>query len=452
VWTRTIGYGGAAVIRSSCTDTSGNLYVAGRFDGTVNFAKDWQGFDEKTGFCEAFITKIGSDGSYCWTHRFGDWKIDIAFGVCVDTSGGLYVTGEFRDTVNFAEDWSDTDIKVSQDGTDIFITKLTTDGDYCWTRTAGGQGHDHAYAVCTDSAGNVYMTGTFGEVVNFAADWGGSDVKTGTVSVYVTKIDADGSYCWTRMIGDSHGNLACTMCTDSNDNVYVGGEFNANPPDGTINFAADWGMNDTVQSYCSPQGFLTKIMANGDYGWTKVLASGDLETSRVSGLCGICNAGLFMTAWKAGKALVAFIDPATGVALWERAFGETRDELTPLCICSDDNSCVYVSGSFKDDANFGRSWGLDCTRSSAGENDAFIGKLNSRGGYRWVHTIGGIDEDIAYSICSDNTGNIYVAGSFGYSWWLAPYCVDFGKDWGLEDYKSSLDGHEQAFIIKLGKQ
>jgi hypothetical protein len=70
--TKIIGGLGADVVMHVATDASNNVYTVGTFRGTVNFAADWSGTDNKTsseGSSDIFITKTNANGSYGWTKR-----------------------------------------------------------------------------------------------------------------------------------------------------------------------------------------------------------------------------------------------------------------------------------------------------------------------------------------------------------------------------------------------
>src|SRR3546814_18634079 len=77
-------------------------------------------------------------------------------------------------TVNLAADWSCTYSKVSAGSTDSFVTKINSDGTYGWTRIFGGVGAETAGGLAVDTTGNVYASGSFTGTVVFDDDFGGS--------------------------------------------------------------------------------------------------------------------------------------------------------------------------------------------------------------------------------------------------------------------------------------
>ena len=141
--------------------------------------------------------------TYGWTKMMGGSSNDYGQSVSVDSSGNLYVSGYFSGTVDFAADFGGSDSKTSAGSRDIFVTRIYADGTYGWTKRIGGGSADYGWSVSVDTSGNVYVTGFFQSYMNFAEDWSGSDSKTsaGSWDIFVTRINADGTYGWTKRMG-----------------------------------------------------------------------------------------------------------------------------------------------------------------------------------------------------------------------------------------------------------
>jgi hypothetical protein len=190
-WTHRIGGSGYDIASAICTDSSNNIYVTGFFEGSVNFAQDWNGDETKNSLGDdIFVTKLDADGEYVWTHRIGGSDQEYTDSICTDPTGNVYIAGHFQGGVNFAGDWSRIDAKTSIGYEDAFVTKITAAGNYAWSRRIGGSDIDWARAICADTSGNVYLTGYFQDVVNFAQDWGGSEIKTsaGDRDIFIMKV------------------------------------------------------------------------------------------------------------------------------------------------------------------------------------------------------------------------------------------------------------------------
>ncbi len=259
-WTERIGANTADTAFSVTTDGLNNIYVAGRFTGTVNFNTDG-GTNNLTslGSDDIAIIKINSNGSFGWAKKIGGTGSDMARGIVTDGTNNVYITGFFNGTVNFNTDGG-ADSKTSAGGSDVFITKLNSDGSYGWTKKFGGSGADIGFGITSDSLGNIYNVGSFSGTVNFNTD-GGTDSKTsaGLTDIYMSRLNSDGSYGWSRKVGGTGDDIAYGVAADSVNNIYVSGGFSVN-----FNFNTDGGT-DNKTSAGSNDIFITKIIPQTYY-------------------------------------------------------------------------------------------------------------------------------------------------------------------------------------------
>ena len=68
---------------------------------------------------------------------------------------GIYFAGSYRGTVDFDPGIGVVN-KTSNGDFDIFVQKLTHNGDYLWVNTYGGPGNDAAYELCFGFS-NIFM-------------------------------------------------------------------------------------------------------------------------------------------------------------------------------------------------------------------------------------------------------------------------------------------------------
>ena len=81
--------------RGIAVDDSGNAYVTGQAsDPSFPLLHEYQAAQ---GSSDAFITKLAYGGSgnatLVYSTRFGGDSADIAYGIAIDDSGGVYITG-----------------------------------------------------------------------------------------------------------------------------------------------------------------------------------------------------------------------------------------------------------------------------------------------------------------------------------------------------------------------
>jgi len=60
-----------------------------------------------------------------------------------------------------------TDIQISAGGRDAFLTKINSDGTYGWTKTLVGTGSNSSSGITLDTNVNIYLTGGFQNTVDF---------------------------------------------------------------------------------------------------------------------------------------------------------------------------------------------------------------------------------------------------------------------------------------------
>lgn len=141
--------------------------VTGFFNTTVDFDPD-AGVDERTsnGMSDAFLIRFDNTLDYQWTQTWGGILNDKSYGLCVDTSGDIYVTGYFSDEVDL-DPSGNTDIHTSNGSGDIFLSKFETSSKYVWGLSWGGTLLDIGRGVAVESADYLDLVGSFHETVDF---------------------------------------------------------------------------------------------------------------------------------------------------------------------------------------------------------------------------------------------------------------------------------------------
>jgi len=449
-WTKTMGGESGDYGRSAAVDGSGNVYVTGYFFGTADFDPGPDTDDHTSvGGNDIFLTKINPDGTYGWTKTMGGTNVVYGHSATVDGSGNVYVTGRFEGTADF-DPGPDTDDHTSVDGSaDIFLTKINPDGTYGWTKTMGGTSSDVGHSAAVDGSGNVYVAGYFEGTADFdpGPDTDDHTSVDGSADIFLTKINPDGTYGWTKTMGGSMGDWGNSAAVDGSGNVYVAGYFV-----GTADF--DPGPGDNHTSTGSNDIFLTKINSDGTYGWTKTMGGETDDqgySARVDGSGNVYVAGYFVgtadfdpgpdTDNHTSRSYDIFLTKinADGTYGWTKTMGGIDNDygISPTV---DGSGNVYVAGSFQRTADFDPGPDTD-DHTSVGGNDIFLTKINPDGTYGWTKTMGGAGNDSGHSAAVDGSGNVYVAGYFQGT-------ADFDPGPDTDDH-TSVDGSADIFLTKF---
>jgi len=220
--------------RSVAVDGSGNVYVTGRFDGTVDFGG---GNLVSAGGDDIFLAKYDATfGDYQWSQRFGSTSNDVGYSVAVDGSGNVLVTGAFAGTVNFRGG-----NLVSAGGEDIFLAKYTPGGINQWSQRFGDIYDDDGESVAVDGSGNVLVTGYFIGTVDFG---GGNLVSAGGDDIFLAKYSPTGVHQWSQRFGGAGIDSGNSVAVDGSGNVFVTGRF-----ENTVDFGGGNLVSASAYSY-----------------------------------------------------------------------------------------------------------------------------------------------------------------------------------------------------------
>jgi hypothetical protein len=356
----------------------------------------------------------------------GGTGIDVANSLALDGSSNVYVTGYFNSTADF-DPSSSTDNLVSAGGTDIFFAKYDASGNYIWSKGMGGTSTDQGYSLALDGSGNVFVTGIFYGTADF--DPGSSTVNLvsgGNLDVFVAKYDASGSYVWANRIGASGNDYGTSLVLDGS-NVVVTGYFS-----GTVDFDPSSTATANLTSAGSNDMFVAKYDASGNYLWAKGMGGTDNDQGLSLALDGSGN--VLVTGKFSGT---ADFDPSAGTANLVAGTGTNNGFISSYTIASgtynsalllggytlatsvqsnaivkDDKGNIYLTGYFGGTVDFDPSSTATANLTSAGGNDIFIAKYDASGNYAWAKGMGGTSTDVGNSLALDNSGNVFVTGSF----------------------------------------
>jgi len=198
-WTKQWGtasneYGHALAVNAS------GIYVAGRTQGALDGNTNAGGYD-------IFLTKWANDGSKAWTKQWGASSTDYGYGVALDTTGAIFVTG-------YA--YGSLDGNTSYGGYDVFVTKWASDGTKAWTKQWGSSSDDYGRAIVVDSLGSIFVAGQTGGSMD-------GNTTAGSTDIFLTRWDDDGTKAWTKQWGTSSSDYGYGVALDNDGLLFVTG-------------------------------------------------------------------------------------------------------------------------------------------------------------------------------------------------------------------------------------
>lgn len=392
VWARSIGGSLDDESYSIDVDNSGNVYITGGFQGTVDFDPGTGSQLLTASQKDIFICKLDNNGAYVWARNMGGpgsgslGNTYVLKSLVVDAAQNVYYSGSFNQTVDF-DPGPGVHNLTAVGGFDIYMAKLNASGNYVWAKNIGGAMDDESNFITLDNNA-LYLTGSFRGTADFDPGTGTSNLTAiGGEDIFVAKYDTAGNYAWARNMGGGAVNKSLCIAVNKQGTggaVYTTGYFlgatDFDPGPGTA----------TLTSAGSVDAFVCKLDGMGNFIWAKNMggAGSDLGTYLVA------NA----------------------------------------------NEDIYITGYFQGTADFDPNTGVQ-NLVSAGGNDCFISVLNNAGQYVLAKSVGGTGSDFGSSIYTDFAGNIYTTGSYQNT-------ADFDPGTGVFNLTSAGSG--DIFVHKLG--
>jgi len=255
IWAKSIGGIFNDVGNSIITDVMGNMYVSGSYTDTVDFDPGVSSFNLiSNGSIDAFILKLDSGGNFIWAKSMGGISTDNGYSITSD--GNLYLTGSFKDTVDFDPGVGIFNL-ISNGNNDVFIQKLDANGNFIWAKSFGAASGEAGFSIALDDSANVYVTGVFQSIVDFDPGVGIFNLTSnGSTDIFIQKLDSSGTFVWARSMGGGLGDAGYSITSDGN--VYVIGYFQ-----GTVDFDPGVGIFN-LTSNGSTDIFIQKLNAAGN--------------------------------------------------------------------------------------------------------------------------------------------------------------------------------------------
>lgn len=256
VWANRMGGSGDDRGNSIALDASSNVHITGYFTGNVSGIANLN----SAGQTDIFILKLTSAGTLAWSKKFGNGGLDEGNGITVSSNGNVYSTGTFQVTVNFGSSANFTTVGGAY--WDIYILKLSANGNFVWAKQIGSVFEDRGFAVTTDAAENVYTTGYFSDVADFDPGTGVYNLtgNSNSKDPFIVKLDAAGNFVWAKNVGSWLADHGYSIDVDGTGNVYTTGYFQSvadfDPGPGVYNMTAN-----------GQDIFLLKLTSAGNFGW-----------------------------------------------------------------------------------------------------------------------------------------------------------------------------------------
>jgi hypothetical protein len=241
IWAKDLG--SASFCYGLTVDNNNNVITCGYFSGVGDFDPGAAVFNlTAAANTDMFISKLDVNGNFVWAKRIGGPVNDAAYGaLATDATGNVFMATPFVGTLDV--DPGPAVFNLTSSGSyDAMIVKLTAAGDFAWGKKWGASGGDEAYALDTDTDGNVYVAGHCSGTLDFDTgpaefflNGGGGDgciVKYNNAGTFLTAV---------RTVGNGGSTILSLLITPANEILstgYFGATCDFNPGTGVFNITA----------------------------------------------------------------------------------------------------------------------------------------------------------------------------------------------------------------------
>lgn len=354
-----MGSSGFETVEAMTTDPFGNIWMAGTFEGTVDFDPDTGStlITNTTGFSETFICSYDSMGGLRFVFPMPGL---LAEDMETDSSGNLYLTGSHTGNVD-ADPGPGVDILPAFGGPDICILSYNPVGEYRWGVGLGSPALDEGRSISLDAQGNVMVAAHFFLTLGFEINGTPDSVSSaGGLDILVTKLDQNGNLKLLKSFG--------------------GPGMEELPVIGTT--------TDTAGGYWLSMGFQDSLTVNASTGPITLNSNGDSDLAIVR------------------------LDTSVQVTTAFSIGGTGRD--LPANLAVDRNMNLYLTGTYRDSIDADPGPGTQM-HVSQGEQDIIILACLDQGTYRWSTSTGGSfsENDPTVNYVNSSSGPIlYHSASF----------------------------------------
>lgn len=169
------------------------------------------------GSYDFWVIKISATGAIVWEKSFGGDEIDEAWSITKSGDGNFIIAGDTRS--------NDVDVSNNLGAADLWLIKISTNGELLWEKSIGGTSFDVARDISPTQDGGFLVAGS-----SRSNDIDVSENK-GQNDAWAVKIDSNGTIEWEKAVGGTNIDFAYGIVELNNKKVIVVGDTTSNDED-----------------------------------------------------------------------------------------------------------------------------------------------------------------------------------------------------------------------------
>lgn len=371
-------------------DSANNIIVAGWTESRDFPTKNTPGITHNRGSVDAFVCKFSPQGSLLWSTILGGANSDYIGSVAVDSDDNIIVVGETHSADFPIRDAYDSTFS----GVDVFVSKFSSEGSLLWSTFLGGSTYNSGKSVAVDLNDNIVIVG-YTESSDFPTKSAYDSTFDGLTDVFVSKLSSTGNFLWSTFLGGNETEWRASVIVDHSDNIIVTGETGSGdfPTRDAYNSNPNGWADAFVSKFSSTGNLLWSTYLGGNDEDDGNSIAVDRENNIV--IVGNTESADFPTknAYDStyhgdyGDIFVSKFSTG-GSLLWSTFLGGYETEAFPSAAIDSANNIIVVGMTTSKDFPIKNAY--DSTLN--GWQDIFICKFALEGNLLWSTFLGGTDE------------------------------------------------------------
>lgn len=387
VWSELIGGPGNTIANGVAADRSGNVVIAGDFDGDLRIGDTSLSTSAFT--TDGLVAKFSASGSPLWAKQFGSTNGDSATAVTVADDGTVFAVGHY-----------DKDV--------YLVAYKGSNGAVLWAEALGGASTDTGFGLVINSRGEVVIVAG----LQGSGSFGGDVLKSaGSYDIVIAAYKAaNGAHLWSRRYGAAGAELVGGVDIDDSDTLAIVGNISETTDLGTGPLQTNGLADIFIATYSALDGspIWAKTFGGTGYDSGEGVAfdpQGNLLATGYFGLAGSgvdFGGGVIKSAGYADVFLAKF--SSRGGLLWANGYGGIGDDYG-RDVAVDRAGNATVTGHFQLTADFGGD-----PLVSKGQIDVFLAQYDANGKHRWSAGYGNLVTEKGLGVAVDPNDDVLVTG------------------------------------------
>ncbi len=397
--------GDASIWYTMDIDEDGNLYAQGYYRGTV------QMLGSRTKGRGVFFIKFRNDGTVEWFKSMEN-PDGSPSGIVADDEGNVYAWGGFSSYIKMeGQEYFNDD----PDGTDIYLVKFDRDGDLKFVKQFDGTGYMMGVgAISLSPENDILLCGPFSDTLRLGAYT--LATNPAYYDMFITKISPNGNVKWARQYGGPRSDWARSIVSDSLGNIYFTGAYRDSISLGTTHFSGHQGSYDFLLAKLDPNGNVQWAKNGGPENYYlrghSIALHGDrlyiqgLAYTYLGYLPDVTFGDKVLTSEFEYNSFLASYD-LSGDLKWAKLFKVNNYSWPLYNIETDPQGNVYAGGIFQDTLVVESH-----LVAGSGGDDYYVLKYSPDGTFQWMKTseTGSTGEVNMFSLCVFEEDVVLVGG------------------------------------------